>query len=128
MKHQVHFGTDSGIVSTQAATQITMLITDLTRTVDVLDACIAAEENRLRPDDAIELDTRRHNLMVTIASLEDRLGSIEKMLSREAAQVNSILPPSNQRLGLMILTGRDEFRAPFSRRRTSLRETGSGAR
>ncbi len=60
-----------------------MLITDLTRTVDVLDACIAAEENRLRPDDAIELDTRRHNLMVTIASLEDRLGSIEKMRSRE---------------------------------------------
>ncbi len=83
MKHQVHFGTDSGIVSTQAATQITMLIADLTRTVDVLDACIAAEENRLRPDDAIELDTRRHNLMVTIASLEDRLGSIEKMRSRE---------------------------------------------
>jgi hypothetical protein len=101
-----------------------MLIADLARTLNVLDASNGAEENPPSPDDAIDLDTRRHNLMVTIASLEDRLGSIEKMLSREAAQVNSILPPSNQRLGLMILTGRDKFRAPFSRRRTSLRETG----
>jgi hypothetical protein len=31
------------------------------------------------------LGTRRRNLMVTIASLEDRLGSIEKMQSREHA-------------------------------------------
>jgi len=87
MKHQVHLGTKTGIVSREAA-QIRMLINDLAHTVDVLDAGIAADLPCA--DDAI---TRRHNLMVTIASLEDRLGSIENMRSREdAAQVNSALP------------------------------------
>ena len=90
MKHQVHFDTESGIVSREAA-QIRMLIDDLAHTVDVLDAGIAADLPR--SDDAIDLDTRRHNLMVTIASLEDRLGSIERMRSREYdAPVNSTLP------------------------------------
>jgi hypothetical protein len=88
MKHQAHFGTKSDIVSREAA-QIRILIDDLARTVDVLDAGVAADLPRA---DAIDLDTRRHNLMVTIASLEDRLGSIENMRSREdAAQVNSTL-------------------------------------
>ena len=87
MKHQVHLGTGSDIVSREAA-QIRMLIDDLARTVDVLDAAIAADLPRV--DDAI---THGHNLMVTIASLEDRLGSIENMRSREdTAQVNSTLP------------------------------------
>jgi hypothetical protein len=62
MKHQVHLGTKSGIVSREAA-QIRMLIDDLVHTVDVLDAGGAAD----RADDAIDLDTRHHNLMVTIA-------------------------------------------------------------
>ena len=101
MKHHAHFRNDSGIVSREAA-QIRMLIADLAGTLDVLDASNRAEENPPSPDDAIDLDTRRHNLMVTIASLEDRLGSIEKVLSRGAAHVNSILAPSHQRLGLMI--------------------------
>jgi hypothetical protein len=90
MKHQVHLGTKSDIVSREAA-QIRMLIDDLVHTVDVLDAGIAVDLPRA--DDAIDLDTRRHNLMVTIAMLEDRLGSNENMRSREdAAQANSILP------------------------------------
>ena len=56
-----------------------------------LDAGIAT--GLPRADDAIDLDSRRHNLMVTIAVLEDRLGSIENVRSREdAAQVNSTLP------------------------------------
>jgi hypothetical protein len=92
MKHQAHFGTESGIVSREAA-QIRMLIIDLARTLNVLDASIGAEEHRPPADDAIDLDTRRYNLVVTIASLEDRLGSIEKMRSREnGALVNSTLP------------------------------------
>src|SRR3984957_18200697 len=75
MKHQVHVATESGIVSTEAVMQIRRLITDLARTVDVLDAA----KNRPRAD-ADDLDTRR-NLMVTIASLEDRLDCIEKVRS-----------------------------------------------
>jgi len=90
MKHQVHLGTRSAIVSREAA-QIRMLVEDLAHIVDILDAGVAADLPRA--DDAIDLDTRRHNLLVTIASLEDRLGSIENMLSREdAVRVNSTLP------------------------------------
>jgi hypothetical protein len=90
MKHQAHFGTKSAIVSREAA-QIRILIDDLAHTVEVLDAGVAADLPRAV--DAIDLDTRRHNLTVTIASLEDRLGSIENMRSREeAAQLNSTLP------------------------------------
>jgi hypothetical protein len=91
MKHQVHFGTDSGIVSMQAAMQIRALIDDLARTVDILDADMAVGLPRV--GGAIDLDTRRHNLRVTIAVLEDRLGSIEKMRSREdAARARTIRP------------------------------------
>ena len=92
MKHQRQFVTESGIASNEAAEQIRMLITDLVDTVQILDANIAAEEERARVHDLSDadypalarmLDTRRRNLMVTIASLEERLGSIEKMRSRE---------------------------------------------
>src|SRR5258706_7277219 len=90
MKHQAHLGTNSDIVSREAP-QIRILIDDLAHTVDVLDAGVATDLPRA--DDAIDLDTRRHNLLVTITSLEDRLGSIEHMRAREvAARVNSTLP------------------------------------
>ena len=90
MKHQAHLGTNSDIMSREAA-QIRILIDDLAHTVDVLDAGVAT--GLPRADDAIDLDTRRHNLLVTIASLEDRLVSIEHMRAREdAARVNSTLP------------------------------------
>lgn len=94
MKHQLQIGTESGIVSREAVKQIRTLITDLARTVQILDADIVAEEMRPRADDLVfTLDTRRHNLMVTIASLEDRLDSIEKMRSRGyGGQANSALP------------------------------------
>ena len=83
MKRQVHFGTESGIVSNEAVKQIKLLIADLARTVQMLDAEIATRENPPRADDlAFMLDKRRHNLMLTVASLEDRLGSIQKMRSR----------------------------------------------
>ena len=77
MKHQVHVATESGIVSTEAVRQITRLITDLAHTVDALEAA----KNSPRAD-ADDLDTRCRNLMVTIASLEDRLDCIEKVRSR----------------------------------------------
>ena len=95
MKHQLQIGTESGMVSREAVMQIRILITDLTRTVQDLGADIVAEEMRPRADDPVfrVLDTRRHNLMVTIASLEDRLESIEKMRSRGyGGQANSSFP------------------------------------
>jgi hypothetical protein len=94
MKHQLQIGTERGIVSGEAVKQIRILITDLARTVQILDAHIVAEEMRPGADDLVfTLDTRRHNLMVTIASLEDRLDSIEKMRSRGySGQANSALP------------------------------------
>jgi hypothetical protein len=84
MKHQLQIGTERGIVSREAVKQIRILITDLARNVQTLDADIVAEEMRPSVDGLLlfTLDTRRHNLMVTIASLEDRLDSIEKMRSR----------------------------------------------
>jgi hypothetical protein len=87
MKHQVHVATESGIVSTEAVMQIRRLITDLARTLDALDAA----KNRPRAD-ADDLE-RRRNLMVTIASLEDRLDCIEKVRSREyGAHANLAVP------------------------------------
>jgi hypothetical protein len=91
MKHHHQFGTESGIASKEASEQIRMLITDLSHTVQILDADIAAEERRARVQDLSDADysvltgmlgTRRRNLMVTIASLEDRLESIEHIRSR----------------------------------------------
>ncbi len=77
MKHQVHVAAESGIVSTEAVMQVRRLIAELAGTVQVLDA---AKNCPLA--DADDLDTRRRNLMVTIASLEDRLDCIEKVRSR----------------------------------------------
>ena len=76
MKHQV--GTESDIVSNEAAKQLRILITDLARTVQTLDASAGADDvefTRL-------LATRRRNLLVTIATLEDHV----KMQSRGAAK------------------------------------------
>ena len=95
MKHQLQIGTDSGMVSREAVKQIRILITDLARTLQNLDADLVAEEMRprARSPGFTVLDSRRHNLMVTIASLEDRLGSIEKMRSRGyGGQANSTFP------------------------------------
>ena len=99
MKHQLQIGTERGIVSREAVEQIRILITDLVRTVQNLDADIVAEEMRPSADDLVfTLDTRRHNLMVTIASLEDRLDSIEKMRSRGyGSQARSALPRAPRR-------------------------------
>jgi len=84
MKHQLQIGTESGMVSREAVKQIRILITDLARTVQILDADMAAERMRPHSDQSFMemLDIRRNNLQVTIASLEDRLESIENMRSR----------------------------------------------
>jgi hypothetical protein len=88
MKHQVHVATESGIVSREAEMQIKRLITELARNVDALDAA----KNRPRAD-VDNPDSRRRNLMVTIASLEDRLDCIEKVRSREyGAHANLTVP------------------------------------
>jgi len=96
MKRQLLIGTESGIVSSEAVKQIRILISELARSVQILDADIVAGEMRPRANDPVftrMLDTRRHNLMTTIASLEDRLGSIEKMRSRGyGGQAHSAFP------------------------------------
>jgi hypothetical protein len=96
MKHQVQYGTDSGIVSKETAKRIRMLIADLNRTVQILETDIAAEEKKrpqvANPMCARMLDTRRHNLTDTIACLEDRLGTIEHMRARDYGRANSEFP------------------------------------
>jgi hypothetical protein len=88
MKHQVHVAIESRIVSIEAVKQIKRLIKDLVHTVGAL----VAAKNRPRAD-ADDLDTRRRNLMITIASLEDRLDCIEKVRSREyGAHANLTVP------------------------------------
>ncbi len=81
MERQVQLSTESAILSREAV-QIRMLITDLNCTVQILDADFAAEKKHPRLDDLVLSHTRRNNLMVTIACLEDHLGSIERMRSR----------------------------------------------
>ena len=85
MKHQVQYGTDRGIVSKEAAKKIRMLVADLTRTVHILESDMATKKTRT-------LDIRRHNLIDTIACLEDRLGTIEHMRARDYGRANSELP------------------------------------
>jgi len=92
MERQVQLSTESAILSREAVQQIRMLITDLNCTVQILDADFAAEKKHPRLDDLVLSHTRRNNLMVTIACLEDHLGSIERMRSRGyGAQANSTL-------------------------------------
>jgi hypothetical protein len=78
MEHQHPLGTGSGIASREAE-QIKRLITDLTSTVEVLDADIAAEVKR--PNVPRLSRENRRNIMVTIATLQDRLFSIEHTVS-----------------------------------------------
>ena len=87
MKHQIQYGTDSGIVSKQAAKNIRMLVADLTRTVRILESDIAIKKTRM-------LDTRHQNLKDTIACLEDRLGSIEHLRAFRYGRAGSNLPYS----------------------------------
>ena len=72
MEHQHPLGTGNGI-SAREAEQIKKLITDLTSTVEVLDADIATK----RPNVHCLSRENRRNIMVTIGTLQDRLFSIE---------------------------------------------------
>jgi hypothetical protein len=93
MKHQIHLSTESGIVSKEASEKIRILLADLTGTLQVLNAEIAAREKRPRAEDLLlTLDQRRHNLLVTIASMEDRLASIEHIRARGYRRAHSSLP------------------------------------
>lgn len=84
LKHQVQFGTESGIVSSKAVKHLRMLITDVARTVQNLDASVDTSADE--PEFTQLLAARRRNLMVTIATLEDHLWSVVKMQSRYAAK------------------------------------------
>jgi len=87
MKHQVHLGTESCLVSKEAE-QIRMLVSDLARTIQALDA-----EQQSRPRQGIDLAARRYNLATTVAFLVDRLGSLEKIGSREHSASRPRRPP-----------------------------------
>jgi hypothetical protein len=96
MKHQIHLGTESGIVSEEASKKIRLLLADLTRTLRMLDAESAAQEKRPRAEDLVlTLDERRHNLLVTIAFMEDRLASIEHIRARKHRRAHSSLPQAS---------------------------------
>ena len=71
MEHQ-HPLAGNGI-SAREAEQIKKLITDLTSTVEILDADIATK----RPNVHCRSRENRRNIMVTIGTLQDRLFSIE---------------------------------------------------
>jgi hypothetical protein len=79
MKHQIHFGT---VAADREITQTRIFIGDLYRIVRLLDADIAAEEERAgvvdltRPEYPIvarELRARRDNILQSIGELRQRL-------------------------------------------------------
>jgi septation ring formation regulator EzrA len=85
MKHQRHFERASDVALREAA-QISTMISDLDRLVQLLDCDIATEEERARISDrsdrvypilARTLAARRDNLRDTIAALEQRLTTIK---------------------------------------------------
>jgi hypothetical protein len=55
----------------------------------MLDAEIAAQEKRPRAEDLV-LDERRHNLLVTIASMEDRLAKAQEQAKKLSEQQKKI--------------------------------------
>jgi hypothetical protein len=95
MKHQVQYGTASGIVSEEAVEKTRILIAELTRTVHILTDVAAEEKRRPQAPNSMltkMLDARCHNLIDTIACLEDRLGTIEHVRARDYGRANSELP------------------------------------
>jgi hypothetical protein len=79
MKHQRHLGSVNAV---REATQVTILIADLSRIVDLLNADIASREQEAGVTDparpgypalARELRARRDNLLETIGELRYRL-------------------------------------------------------
>jgi hypothetical protein len=78
MEHQHEWGSGCGIASREVE-QIKKLVTNLTSTIEVLDADIAAAEKR--PSGHCLSRENRRNIMVTIGTLRDRLFSIDHTVS-----------------------------------------------
>jgi hypothetical protein len=85
MKHQRHF--DTSEAAQREAAQTWKMIGELDRSVQLLDADIAAEEERIGKSDrsdpaypilAMSLGVRRDNLMDTIAALKERLPRLDQ--------------------------------------------------
>jgi hypothetical protein len=85
MKHQRHF--DTSEAAQREAAQIWKMIGELDRSIQLLDADIAAEEERIGKSDrsdpaypilAMSLGVRRDNLMDTIAALKERLPRLDQ--------------------------------------------------
>ena len=85
MRHQRHFGTNAA--AQRETAQIWKMIGELDRGVQLLNADIAAEEERARIFDRSDsaypilarmLATRRDNLKETIAALERRLSKLDQ--------------------------------------------------
>jgi multidrug resistance efflux pump len=85
MKHEHHFGRATVIALRQVA-RIGAFIGDLDRRAQLLDHDIAAEEERARVINTLDaaypvlartLAARRDNLKATVATLEERLASLQ---------------------------------------------------
>jgi hypothetical protein len=93
MKHQRDFKRVSDVALREAA-QVSALISDLDRTIQILDCDVANEEERARVSDrsdpaypilARALAARRDNLRDTIAALEKRLATIKVPVAEAVA-------------------------------------------
>jgi hypothetical protein len=85
MKHQRHF--DASYATSREAVQISRMISDLERLVQLLDCNIAVQEECVGISDqsdvaypilASSLAARRDNLRETIAALEQRLSKLDQ--------------------------------------------------
>ena len=85
MKHQRHF--DTSEAAQREAVKIRKMISDLDRSVQLLNCDIAIEEERARISDQSDvaypilarmLATRRDNLKETIIALEQRLSKVDQ--------------------------------------------------
>jgi hypothetical protein len=83
MKHHHHFEAQAHIaprVMSKEAKKITALVAGLRQSVFDIDKERARAKDASDPALMITLDTRRNNLMVTVAALEDRLSAIQGLL------------------------------------------------
>lgn len=92
MKHKRRI--DTNLVALREATQTRTLIADIDRIVQIINAEIAAEEERTHVLDRSQADypvlarglaTRRDNLLKTIAALEQRMERLQTELVWEQA-------------------------------------------
>jgi len=117
MKQRIQYGTERSIASKEAAKKIRIFIADLTRTVKTLDG-----------DQTRTLDTRRHNLMDTIACVEKRLGSIEHLRACKYGRAKHQLTGAALAYPLVAIGAGSNSGRTWAPRRPQALQTNSGSR